>query len=107
MLMLVWLHFIADFLLQDDTMARNKSKSILWLGGHALIYMTPFLYLGWEFVVFTGATHFITDFFTSKGTTWLWLRGERRWFFVLIGFDQAIHISTLVLTTHLLALQVY
>jgi hypothetical protein len=39
--------------------------------------------------------HFITDAITSRTTSYLWQKGERHWFFVVIGLDQAIHMTTL------------
>jgi hypothetical protein len=101
-LALVWIHFVSDFLLQSDKMAINKSKSWKWLGIHCVTYSTPFLIFGWRFALVTLAFHFVTDAITSRGTAYLWKREMRHWFFSLIGFDQAIHLSTLILTYHFL-----
>ena len=102
-IILVWVHFVADFLLQNDKMAVNKSKSNKWLGIHAGIYTIPFFWWGWKFALVNGAAHFVVDFVTSRGTTWLWQKNERHWFFSLIGLDQAIHITTLLVTLRLFA----
>jgi hypothetical protein len=101
-LALAWIHFVSDFLLQTDKMAINKSKDMWWLSIHCLVYSTPFLVFGWRFAVVTFWLHIFTDFFTSRGTAYLWKREMRHWFFSLIGFDQAIHLSTLILTYHFL-----
>lgn len=102
---LVWTHFVADFLLQTDKMALNKSKSNKWLGFHCLVYSIPFLFaFGIHFGIITFLTHFATDYVTSRGTAYLWKKEERHWFFCLIGFDQAVHLTTLILTFHFLGL---
>ena len=94
---IIFMHFFADFVLQNDKMALNKSKSNLWLGIHVLVYMIPITVFGWKFSLINGVAHFITDWFTSRGTTYLWQKKKRHEFFVLIGLDQALHMATLVL----------
>jgi len=101
-LALVWIHFVADFPLQTDKMAINKSTSNRWLLAHVTCYSLPFLLFGWRFALVTFCLHFVTDYFTSRGTSWLWKHEKRHWFFCLIGFDQAIHLTTLILTYHFL-----
>jgi len=101
-LILIWLHFIGDFILQTDKMAKNKSTSELWLLFHVAVYTIPFFLFGWYFAVANGVLHYITDYFSSKATAYLWEKKKTHWFFVVIGFDQAIHISTLLITYHLL-----
>lgn len=93
-----WLHFIADFFLQSTYMALNKSKNIKALTWHCLIYSVPFFWFGWKFALLAGLLHFPVDFITSKITSRLWDKKEVHWFFVVIGFDQAIHITILVLS---------
>ena len=105
-LAIVWAHWFADFILQNDTMAINKSSSNKWLGIHCSVYLWPIFLLG---IIFGGANgilwaainaiaHFVVDYFTSRGTSSLWKKNERHWFFVLIGFDQAIHMTILLVT---------
>ena len=101
-LLLIWIHFVADFLLQSDKMALNKSSSNEWLAIHVGIYTLPFFIFGWQFALINGAAHFITDYFTSRYAKRLWIREERHWFFVIVGLDQAIHLTTLVVTYELL-----
>ena len=97
LLSLIWLHFIADFLFQTDRMALNKSKSPAWLIFHCCIYALCFSFYGAFFVVVAGVSHFMIDWITSKINVWLWLREERHWFFCMVGFDQALHITVLLL----------
>lgn len=96
-LIVVWIHFMSDFLLQSDKMAINKSKSNKWLCIHILIYSIPFLWFGWLFALINGLLHFITDFISSRATSRLYTN-HRHWFFVIIGLDQALHMTALILT---------
>lgn len=102
---LVWCHFIADFLLQSEKMALNKSKSFKWLNIHAIVYgafmiligmLTIGLERGLVFGLVNWVAHLFVDYWTSKGTAILWQKKEVHWFFCLVGFDQAIHLTVLV-----------
>lgn len=84
-------HYIADFWLQTERQATTKNKSIESLAKHCAVYSIPFLIFGWKFALATGLLHFITDYFTSKGTSYFWDRGQTRKMFQVIGFDQMIH----------------
>jgi hypothetical protein len=114
---IVWAHFVADFVLQTDTMARNKSTSNIWLSNHIAVYMAamlgilaPFVYfldpanshvlLAWllVWVIVNGALHWITDWCSSRATSYLWKKGDRHKFFVVIGADQAVHLTTMFVT---------
>lgn len=94
---LLVLHFVADFLMQNDWMATNKSKNMIPLLVHVTVYSLPFgIFLGWQFALITWATHALTDLTSSKATTILWQKEERHWFFVVIGMDQLIHYICLI-----------
>lgn len=96
-LIVIWLHFLADFIMQSNKMALNKSSSFKYLGLHGLVYSIPFLYFGFTFAIITGILHFIIDGITSRITSYFWKKENRHWFFVTIGFDQAVHMSCLIL----------
>lgn len=120
-------HFFADFLLQTDRMATGKSKSVKWLSLHVLTYtagMIPVAYsiylsggggkagfiAGWSWLIANFILHWITDFFTSKWTGYLYRKSLAdpkaewlfqpyvHWFFCVIGFDQIIHFACLLFT---------
>jgi hypothetical protein len=137
-ILLLTFHYISDFLLQSREMAENKGKSIAWLTLHVFIYSVAMSFgfhilSGFEytsdmmvkiihFFVITFSTHWITDFITSKISSYFWLRnlgqkfsfmvGEieeiptseeekakfRGKFWNTVGADQLIHAITLLLT---------
>lgn len=94
-IMLLSIHFVSDFLLQSDSMAKNKSSCNKALGLHVLVYSVPFLIVGPFFAILNGIAHFITDYFTSRVSKKLWEKQEVHWFFAVIGFDQLIHYVTM------------
>lgn len=97
-LYIVWLHFIGDFVLQSDKIATLKSRDNRYLLLHSVVYSLPMLLIGPEFAITNGVLHYCVDYFTSRGTKKLYANEKRHWFFTLIGFDQAIHLTFLVFT---------
>lgn len=95
---LIWIHFVADFMFQTDKIAIAKSSSNRALALHVGIYTLPFFYFGWLFALVNCVLHFATDWCTSRATTYLWKKGDRHNFFVVIGLDQAIHMTCLLVT---------
>jgi Protein of unknown function (DUF3307) len=103
---LLLVHWLADFVLQNNWMAINKSKSILALLEHSVVYMgslyalTLGAHLGWA--VLNGCLHLLIDYVTSKINSKLWLDKRVHGFFVSVGFDQFLHVSILLLTWRML-----
>lgn len=95
---LIWLHFFADFVLQTDEQAKNKSKSNKWLARHVLVYTACLMPLGFLFAIVNGVAHFITDWASSRLGAYYWNKKERKLFFIVLGADQAIHMTCLFLT---------
>lgn len=100
---MIGLHFIADFILQSQWMAENKSKRLDALTAHCVIYGLCFLVpFGIVFAGVNAGLHFAVDFVTSRITATLWQKQQWHWFFVVIGADQFIHYSCLFGTHELL-----
>ena len=115
------IHWIADFILQTDKMAKGKSNnwydlldhtftySLVWLIA-GLIYGFVCLFTGNEisliipifFFMITLICHTATDYVTSRINKILWNKGDVHNFFVSVGFDQILHYVQLYLTYYLL-----
>lgn len=117
-IVLLLVHWIADFLFQSREVAEKKSGSLSVLFTHVSIYTAGiFLIYGYyalhigdmnlirimpllAAISFIG--HFITDYFTSKWTTYLYKKGNIKGFFTVIGLDQFLHQAQLIITLTLL-----
>jgi len=95
------LHFVADFVLQTDDMALNKSSSNYWLTVHAVVYSLTFaIFFGPLYALINGVLHWVTDYTTSRIAAHFYKNNKRSLFFQTIGFDQMIHMVTLTATYH-------
>lgn len=98
LIQLTLVHFIADFMLQNDWMATNKSKNDFALLVHSICYAIPFLvFLNTDFVIYLMISHFLIDGLSSRATTYFWKKEDRHNFFVVIGFDQWVHFLVILL----------
>lgn len=97
MLFLMFLHWVADFVLQSRYVAEHKSEDISLLGAHCIIYALPFIIIGFKFAVFLCLTHFLIDYVTSRQTKHCWKQHRVHDFFTIIGFDQFLHATILML----------
>lgn len=100
-------HWIADFVLQTDWQAKNKSSNNIALLLHVTTYSICLTFFAvyitinnqefmWkEWVIANAVLHFITDYITSRINTYLWSKGRVHDFFVSVGFDQVIHYACL------------
>ena len=107
-IILIYIHWIADFLFQTKEMALNKSKNNFWLFAHVFVYSMTWFFIGILFykpeqvvlfIITTFVCHFITDYFTSRWTSSLY---EKKIyygfpsFFSVIGLDQFLHYFQLI-----------
>lgn len=108
-------HWLADFVLQSDRMAKQKATMPSILLQHVTIYtfvltivfvvsywilITPSTIadaIVWFFLI-TFVAHFVTDFFMSKINSYLWREQRVHDFFVSVGFDQLLHAAQLYFT---------
>lgn len=123
-LAILFIHWVADFVMQSDWQAQNKSKLWSALLTHTLIYSNVWIYVvtimlclttsfspsdcfinGLIFALITFAAHTITDYFTSRLNRKLWEEKKVHWFFVSVGFDQVLHYFQLILTYYYLTPQ--
>lgn len=110
-LLLLFTHWFADFILQSDYVAQNKSKSNLVLFHHVYLYMLPFVALGFLIPITLGwvllnfILHYTIDFVTSRINARLWEKKQVHWFFVCVGFDQFLHYASLLLTYYILIIE--
>lgn len=98
-------HLVADWLLQNDWMARNKMSlrhPAAWV--HALIHGTALaLALGWQAGIVLGLLHLVVD--TRLALGW-WQRAFKQTtvgpagMHTAIWADQVIHIATIALWVH-------
>lgn len=116
---ILFTHWFADFVLQTDWEAKNKSSNNIALFSHVFHYSIVWLALpllygaftykenSWFYPFFlfafiTFVCHFITDYITSRINKRLWEQQKVHLFFVSIGFDQFLHYLQLFLTYQLL-----
>lgn len=103
-LWVLFVHLIADFFLQTNWMAQNKSKRFDALYLHIVVYWTTLVLLTLSpfYALVNAAIHLVVDFITSRINSKLYTLDDKHWFFCGIGVDQFIHSATLILTLGLL-----
>jgi hypothetical protein len=117
-LFLVVIHWISDFLFQDEQWAINKSKNNKALLKHTFTYSGIFFVsiCAWTndfstsliFFVVTFILHTVTDYISSRIVAYKFNKGEycskipNLGAFSIIGIDQVLHYFQLVITYHIL-----
>jgi hypothetical protein len=110
-ILIMLIHWIADFVFQSDSMATKKSKNFKWLSHHCFLYgVTTAILWGMFFnynifavILAVGLPHLGIDYITSKITSYYYSKGNYHRFFTVIGFDQWLHLITLIGAYFLLA----
>ncbi len=106
---ILFIHWLFDFVLQSDAMAKGKSSSNLSLFEHIAVYTGGLLIIiamtcltfnhqtmAVVWIAFNAVAHFITDWVTSRASSALYKEGKTHDFFVCVGIDQFIHYITLI-----------
>lgn len=121
---IIIIHFIADFIMQDEKWALSKSKNWKDLLYHTYTYSFIWMLIGsilkitdivnWApgtltlFVIITFIAHTITDYFTSRIVSKKFAEGKygsaipNFGAFTLIGLDQCFHMIQLFTTYYYL-----
>lgn len=119
-LFIMFTHWVADFVLQSQEMSAYKSSSIYWLSTHASSYAVSMMFMWVIFTLFSHygyingpelpgiwlffqvlflifISHGLIDCITSRITKKLWNKNKLHNFFVVIGFDQWLHLVQLLI----------
>ena len=112
-LFILLVHWVSDFVLQTHHMSTRKSSSNYYLTMHVVVYtfativmwsvVFPFTTIHisslgiWLSFAAIFTTHWVTDYFTSRWTSRLYKEERYHDFFVVIGFDQVLHYTQLLL----------
>ena len=113
-LFILVVHWVADFVLQTHHMSTRKSTSNYYLTLHVSVYTFTTIVLWsivfpltlihisslgiWLSFAAIFASHWVTDYFTSRLTSKLYKEEKYHDFFVVIGLDQVLHYTQLLLT---------
>lgn len=105
------IHWVADFIMQDDDIANKKHSGGAELLFHSLLYSTvctlfmamllSFVSIGADGIqppivfLILAVSHYVIDFVTSNITGWAYINNRHRLFFNTIGFDQFLHLTLL------------
>lgn len=111
-LFILFIHFLADFGLQTNDQAVNKSTSDYYLATHVGVYslcwliamyvLTGMMSFAFLFAFITFLAHFGTDYVTSRISKAYFGKNDYHNGFVVVGFDQLLHYIQLIGTYKLL-----
>lgn len=118
-LILLIIHYIADYVFQPHRIGANKWNNFDLLTEHVFTYTIIFWFIGTfsavllhlsyndtikvlYFCIITFICHLTTDYFTSKWTHRLYEEQKYHNFFLVLGFDQLLHFTQIILTYYFL-----
>lgn len=117
-LVILFAHFVGDFVVQPDKVATNKWRSNKALTIHVALYTLTLFAFVWMLIiptadfstwcwylywaVFNGVCHWITDYVISKDRKTYWDEKDYRMYFIMVGFDQTAHYAVLAITYSIL-----
>lgn len=113
-ILLLFCHFIGDFVFQTSYMALNKGSNNTVLAMHALAYISAFLpvfiliifsksfLIASVFIILNFLLHLIQDYWTSRLNAYLKRNYGEGLFFKGIGFDQFLHFVCLITSLYYL-----
>lgn len=102
LLIILFFHYVADFVFQTSWMAENKSSSMKALGWHIATYSIPFFIVGIKYAVLNALLHGIVDYFSSRQSKRAYQEKSMKEFWIIIGLDQLVHQICLIGTFFLL-----
>jgi hypothetical protein len=117
-LIIIVVHFLADFCLQTHEQAMGKGEGwTLWntwlfyhVSTYSIIWFITILALedslrsAFIFTLITYVSHYITDWVTSRIGKPFWEKKDYHNGFVVVGFDQILHYVQLYYTFKLIGL---
>jgi len=117
--LLLFFHWIADFVVQSRSQAEGKSDSLQLLGVHCftytvtltiglvismlivgIVFSMPYQFSCIQLGLFFSLIlffHFLIDFITSKITKYFYMEGRTKLFWMIIGFDQWLHVVQILI----------
>lgn len=107
LLILMFGHWVADFICQSNWMAVGKSKRWTPLLAHVGVYSSVLALVAlcvadWRlvplFAVVNCGLHLAVDYVTSRISSYFWSKQDTHKFFITIGFDQYLHFASIALT---------
>lgn len=102
LLYVLFIHFIADFVLQTKWMAENKSKNWKAMFSHIAVYALCMCIFGPVYGIVNATLHLVTDVVSSRLSSRAYAKGNMKGFWMVIGADQLVHQTCLILTLGLI-----